>query len=134
MPDRATELATTLNRTEAALNALSKTVGINEKATRKAKFAANAALAGIVLDMVLTVVVGWGLFGVNHNQTRINQLQSQLQSETERNRTAQCAQNRLFLQFEPRTTTNPSYSEEQRAQQVRLYATLRQIVADLQCP
>ncbi|MEU2106510.1 hypothetical protein [Nocardia sp. NPDC019255] len=133
MPDRATELATTLQATEQAVRELSQQVGINEVAVRRAKFAAKAALVGIVLDSILTVLVGLGLFGVDHNQDRINDLQTTQQVETQRNKAAMCAFITLFLQFEPRTTTNPAYSEQQRAQQIQAYGTLRQIGLDLGC-
>jgi hypothetical protein len=134
MPDRASELATTLKNTESAVRELSAQVTINEAATRRAKFASKAALVGIVLDMLLTVLVGWGLLGVDHNQARLDELQAAQTAETNRNREAQCAMVLLFLQFEPRTTTNPSYSDDQRRQQVEAYQTLRQISSDLGCP
>ncbi|MFE7798995.1 hypothetical protein [Nocardia sp. NPDC057440] len=126
MPDRASELATTLKNTENAVRELSAQVNLNEQAVRSAKFASRAALVGIAFDMLLTAVVGWGLFGVDNNQDRIDELQS-------RNKRSTCAMVALFLQFEPRTTTNPGYTEEQRAQQVTAYQTLRQISHDLGC-
>lgn len=133
MPDRATELATALQNTEDALNALSTKVGVNERTARSAKLAARLALIGFVLDIALTVFVGLGLFGVNHNQDRINSLQTALQVETDRNKESTCAMIALFLQFEPKTTTNPSYTEEQRAQQTQAYQTLHQISDALGC-
>lgn len=141
MPDRATELAQVLRDTERAVRELSDKVDVNEDAVREAKTAARSAslasklaLAGWVFDGILTVAIGFGLLGVDHNQDRVNQLQTDLQEQTERNRTAQCAVNGLFLQFEPRTLTNPSYTEEQKELQRQLYATLRQISTDLGCP
>jgi hypothetical protein len=133
MPDRATELATTLKNTEQAVRDLSNQVSINETAVRRARRASTLALVGITLDMILTVLFGLGLFGLNHNQDRINQIQTQQRIETERNTAAQCAFISLFLQFEPRTTTNPSYTDQQRAQQIQAYTTLRQIGVDLGC-
>lgn len=126
MPDKATELATALQNTENALNDLSAKVGVNERTARSARFAAKLALVGFMLDMILTVAVGWGLFGVNSNQSRIDELQA-------RNKQSTCAMVALFLQFEPRTTTSPSYTEEQRALQLKAYQTLHQISEDLGC-
>jgi len=141
MPDQKSELAQALTDAEAAVRDLSEKVTLNEAATARAntaasraRFASKAALFGILLDMVLTVLVWWGLIGVDQNQGRINDLQVQQQEQVERNRTAQCAVNALLLQFEPRTTTNPAYTEEQRAEQRQVYATLRQISRDLGCP
>lgn len=140
MSDPKSELAQALTDAEAAVRDLSEKVTLNEAATARAntaasraRFASKAALFGIVLDMVLTVLVWWGLIGVDTNQDRINTLQAQQQEQTDRTRTAQCAVNSLLLQFEPRTLSNPSYSEEQRAEQRRVYDTLRQINADLGC-
>ena len=127
MPDRATDLAQSLKDAEEAVKELGRKVDVTEATSRRAKFAsaaavvaAAAALIGVVMAVVLTA-------RVEANQERIAEL-------NERNRTAQCAVNSLFLQFEPRTTTNPAYSEEQRAQQLEAYKTLRRISADLGCP
>lgn len=133
MPDRATDLAKTLGRAEEAVKELSKKLEVNETAVKRAKFAATAALCGIAFDLLLTVLIGWGLFGVGTNQDRINSLQMQQQEQTERTKTAQCAVNALLLQFEPRTLSNPSYTEEQREEQRRVYQTLREINANLGC-
>lgn len=127
MPDRATELAQALADAEEAVRDLSEKVSVNEAATTRAKRAARLALCGIGFDLLLTALIGFGLFGVDTNQDRINNL-------NERTRTAQCAVNALLLQFEPRTTTNPAYTEEQRAEQRQVYGTLRQISNDLGCP
>lgn len=133
MPDRATELAKTLAGAEAAVRELSEKVSINEAATMRAKRAAWLALGGIAFDLVLTFLIGWGLFGVDTNQDRINELQVDQTMQTDRNRTAQCAVNALLLQFEPRTLSNPAYTEQQREEQRQVYATLRQINRDLGC-
>lgn len=133
MPDRATDLAKTLGKAEEAVKELSAKLTVNETAVKRAKFAATAALCGIAFDMLLTVLIGWGLFGVDTNQDRINNLQMQQQEQTDRTKTAQCAVNALLLQFEPRTLSNPSYTEGQRAEQKRVYDTLRQINTDLGC-
>jgi hypothetical protein len=133
MPDRATELAATLQATENAVRELSAQVSINEAAVKRARRASKLALIGLAADTILTVMFGLGLFGLNHNQDRINDLHHQLEVETVRNKEAQCAMVLLFLQFESRTTTNPSYTEAQRAQQVQAYQTLRQIRDDLGC-
>lgn len=134
MPDLPKDLAGALERTEDAVQRLARTVDFNEATLRRVAVAISVGLAGLILDLVLTVAVGWGYFGVTSNQDKISDLQESAQVETERNRSAQCAVNALLLQFAPRTTVNPSYTEEQRAQQIQAYQTLRQISADLGCP
>lgn len=122
-----------LDEVVARLDSVTEKVDLHESTVRGANFASRTALVGLVADMILTVLVGVGLFGVDQNQGRITDLQTQLRIETDRNRAAQCAVNALFIQFEPRTLSNPTYSEEQRQQQKAAYATLRQISADLGC-
>ncbi|WP_280448477.1 hypothetical protein [Nocardia brasiliensis] len=126
MPDRA-ELAAALKDTEDAVERLSKTVDLTQSTLRKIK----AAFAIGMVAVVLALAVGGFVW---NNQNRINHLQDSMQVETNRNREAQCAMFALFLQYAPRTTTNPAYTEEQRAQQLQAYATLRQISVDLGCP
>lgn len=133
MPDRATQLAQSLQDAEQAVRDLSEKVNVNEATIRRAKFAATAALWGIGFHLLLVVLIGWGLHEVDANQHRIEDLQQTQQAQTERNRTAQCAVNALLLQFEPRTLSNPSYTEEQRREQIRVYETLRSINRDLGC-
>lgn len=126
MSDLAGELTAALTSAEAAITRLSETVDVHQSALWRIKFA-------FALMTVLVVLVGYGLYAVNQNQDRINELQTALQVETDRNKSAQCAMVLLFLQFESRTTVNPSYSEEQRALQKQAYKTLRQIGTDLGC-
>jgi hypothetical protein len=126
MPDRA-ELAAALKDTENAVERLTKTVNLTQSTLRKIK----AAFAVGMIAVVLALCVGGFVW---HNQSRINALQDQIQVETDRNREAQCAMFALFLQYAPRTTTNPAYTDEQRAQQMQLYQKLRQINSDLGCP
>jgi cell division protein FtsN len=133
MPDRATELAATLENTEKAVRQLSETVNVTEASARRSKTASMLALVGIACCIVLTAIVGWGYFRIDHNQDRINTLQATQTLETGRNREAQCAIIELFLQFEPRTLSNPTYSEQQRYQQIAAYQTLRQIRTRLEC-
>lgn len=148
MPDRGTELTQALRDTEDAVRELSEKVDINEATAAAAKTAAEdartaayksarasrVALAGWVFGTILTVAVGLVVLGVERNQDRIDELQRVQTAETDRNRQGQCAVNALFLQFEPRTITNPGYTEDQRRQQIAAYATLKQISADLGCP
>lgn len=133
MPDM-TGIREALEQANDAVTVLSDRLDLQEGTTRRIKRANRIVLFSVLFDVALTLAVGYGLLGVDRNQGRINDLQETLQVQTERNRTAQCAVNALFLQFEPRTTVNPSYTDEQRAQQVQAYATLRQIGADLGCP
>lgn len=133
MPDRANDLTVALGKTEKAVNRLSATVGVHESTLKRVSVASAVAMVGLLLDLTLTILVGLGLAGVNHNQDRINELQDRVLIENARNKSAQCAFIALFLQFEPRTTVNPTYTEEQRAQQKEAYTTLRQIGADLGC-
>lgn len=134
MTERIPAIQKALAAVENALEALTEKVSFDEAMLRRVKRTAIVAAIGVVLDITLTVLITWGLAGVSNNQARINQLQAALQSETDRNRTAQCAMVALFLQFEPRTLSNPTYTEEQRDQQKQAYATLRGIAHDLQCP
>lgn len=133
MPDRATELTVALQKSERAVNNLAETVGVHESTLNRVKITSAVALVGLLLDLTLTVLVGFGLAGVDRNQDRIADLHAKVLAETERNTTAQCAFIALFLQFAPRTTNNPSYTEEQRARQVQAYETLRGIGRDLGC-
>lgn len=133
MPDRS-ELAEALERTQAVLEELTGKVEIHQTTLRRNKIALRLAVFGLVLDMTLTVLVGWGLFGVGGNQAKINQIQATQQTETDRTQSAECAFVTLFLQFEPKTINNPAYTADQHAIQAQAYSTLRQIGADLQCP
>ncbi|MFI5542082.1 hypothetical protein ACIA5H_37575 [Nocardia sp. NPDC051900] len=133
MPERIPALQTALAQAQTAIEKLSKKVDLDEHTLRRTKRTARLALFSVVLDLTLTALVGWGLVGVNDNQDRITTLQSTVQIETERTKTALCAVITLFLQFEPRTISNPTYTEEQRAQQVQAYQVLRQIDRDLGC-
>lgn len=126
MSEQAGELAAALASAEAAITRLSETVDVHRSTLLRVKIVFAMALAGLVL-------VAFGLLGVQYSQGRINDLQTTLQLETNRNHEAQCAMVLLFLQFESRTTTNPGYTAEQRALQVQAYKTLRQIGADLGC-
>ncbi len=133
MSEKAQDLARALANAEAAVKDFGDKLTVNEAAVKRAKFAATAALCGIVFDLLLTVLIGWGLGEVDTNQDRINELQTDQTIQTDRNRTAQCAVNALLLQFEPRTLANPAYTAEQREEQVRVYDTLRGINHDLGC-
>src|SRR5690606_24768266 len=113
--------AKSLQDAESAVRDLSEKVNVNEATTKRAKFAATAALWGIGLHLVLVALIGWGLYQVDTNQHRIRDLQQTQQVQTDRNKTAQCAVNALLLQFEPRTLSNPAYTEEQRQEQMRVY-------------
>jgi hypothetical protein len=134
MPERIPALQNSLAAAEAALEELSTAVRLDEQTLRRTRNTARVAVFGLLLDITLTVLVGWGLVGVTDNQTRVNNLQSALQAETDRNSKAQCAFIALFLQFEPKTINNPAYTPEQHALQAQAYTTLRQIGTDLQCP
>jgi hypothetical protein len=134
MPDRIPALQESLAAVDAALEELSKTVRLDEQTLRRTRNTARLAVFGLLLDITLTVLVGWGLVGVSDNQSRVNSLQAAIQSETDRTQKAECAFIALFLQFEPKTTSNPAYTPEQHALQAQAYATLRQIGTDLQCP
>ncbi|MEV0357094.1 hypothetical protein AB0H71_13635 [Nocardia sp. NPDC050697] len=112
---------------------LTEKISINEAAIRRAKFAANTALVAFVLALVGIALIGLGLFRIDSNQDQINTLQSEQQVQTDRNKIATCAMVALFLQFEPRTLSNPAYTEEQKAEQVQAYARLRQTGIDLGC-
>lgn len=133
MPDRATQLAQSLQDAENALRDLSEKVTVNQATARRAKFAAKAALWGLGFHLILVALIAWGLYLVDTNQDRIEDLQQTQQVQTDRTRTAQCAVNALLLQFEPRTLSNPAYTEEQRQEQMRVYDTLRHINRDLGC-
>lgn len=116
-----------------ALDDLATKVSIDEVTLRRVKRSTTIATIGVIADIALTVLMGWGLVGVNNNQARVNQLQAAVQQEADQSRTAQCAMVALFLQFEPKTLANPAYTEEQHALQVQAYATLKQIAKDLEC-
>jgi hypothetical protein len=126
MPERIAELTAALAGAERAIITLSETVDVHQSTLRRVKFA-------FALLLTLTALVGVGLYGVYHNQDRINHLQTALQVETERNKSSQCAMIALFLQFEPRTISNPSYTEEQRALQAQAYASLKDNSNKLGC-
>lgn len=132
MPDRA-ELTLALERSEQAVERLTTAVDVHESTLFRVKIVSGIALAGFILDLTLTVLVALGLAGLGHNQDRINELQSEVSADTARNQRAQCAIIALFSQYESRTTKSPNYSEEEKAQQAKAYATLRQIGADLGC-
>lgn len=134
MPDRATDLAQSLKDAEAAVKELGQKVDVTEATSRRAKFASAAAVFASAAALIGFVAVLVLIGRVNANQEHISDLQTAQQESTERNRRGQCAMNQLFLQFEPRTTTNPTYSAEQRALQLEAYKTLRQISHDLGCP
>lgn len=133
MPERIPAIQQALADTEAALKELTGQVDFDEATLRRTKNTARVALFGLILDITLTVFVGWGLVGVNHDQTRINELQASVQAEADHSRLAQCAIITLFLQFEPKSLANPNYTAEQRALQVQAYQTLRQIGDNLGC-
>lgn len=132
MPDL-TELAEALERTEGLLHDVADMVDIHQTTLHRGKVAFTMAIVGLVADLTLTVFLGWGLFGVNHNQDRINSLQSAVQLETDRNKTSQCAVVTLFLQIAPKMIANPGYTPEQHALQAQAYQTLQQIGQDLGC-
>src|SRR6266702_2392115 len=128
-----TELAEALERTEAALTDVSNTVEIHQATLHRGKVAFAVAIAGLILDISLTVLVGWGLFGVNHNHDRINTLQAAVQLETDRNNASQCAVIALFLQIAPKMLANSAYTPEQHAVQAQAYQTFQRIGQDLGC-
>lgn len=133
MPDRIPRIEQGLNDAVDALNALSEQVNLDESTLRRVKVVAGVAVFGLILDITLTVLVGWGLFGVNQNQDRINELQYSVKQEADRSRAGQCAVITLFLQFEPKTLANPAYTDEQKTLQAQAYTTLKQIAHDLEC-
>jgi hypothetical protein len=133
MPERIPELMKALENTEEAVNNLADTVEVHESTLKRVKIVSAGAVVGLVLDLTLTVLVGVGLFGLGHNQDRINQLQAQVSADTAHNKAAQCAFIALFSQFESRTTRSPTYSDDEKALQAKAYATLRQIGIDLGC-
>lgn len=133
MPDRANDLTMALEKTEKAVDRLSATVGVHESTLKRVSVTSAVAMVGLLLDLTLTILVGLGLAGVNHNQDRINTLSAQVQADTVRNQQAQCAFIALFSQFESRTTKSPNYSDEEKALQTKAYETLRQIGTDLGC-
>lgn len=127
MPERVAALVEALADTERAVDSLADKINVHDKTLLRVKIAGVLAAAGIAIALGLGVAVV-------ENQAKINHLQTALSQETERNKNAQCAVDALFLQFEPRTLANPSYTDEQKQLQKQLYATLRQISADLGCP
>src|SRR5690606_25862910 len=84
MPERVSELARILENAERAVRDLSEKVSINETAVRRAKFAAIAALCGIGFHLMLVILIGWGLYAVDTNQGRIEDLQHSQQVQTDR--------------------------------------------------
>lgn len=134
MPERIPALQKSLADAEAALEELSNTVRVDEATLRRTKNTARVAVFGLLLDITLTVMVGWGLAGVNSNQDRVNQLAATVQSETDRNKSAQCAVNSLLLQYASRSMTSPAYTPEQHQAQTQAVETLKKIGTDLQCP
>jgi len=141
MPDRIPVIQQALADAVTAIDQLDEKLTLDEvtldevkSTTRRLKVTTAITLMSVLLDIALTVLVGWGLFGLNHNQARINQLQAAVQSEADRGRAGQCAMVTLFLQFEPKTLSNPSYTDEQKGLQTQAYTTLRQIALTLECP
>lgn len=133
MPDRIPSLQKALVAVEGALDTLMEKVSLDEATLRRLKRLTVVLTCSVIFDVALTVLVGWGLAGVTTNQARINELQSSVQQEADRSRTAQCAVITLFLQFEPKTLANPAYTDEQKALQTQAYTTLTQIAKDLEC-
>lgn len=128
MPDRAelSSLRAALEETSEAVGRLASTTRVHQATLRRVKVA--IAVAAIAVLVALAVAVF-----VYRNQQRLDHLQAAMQVETDRNKSSQCAMIALFVQFEPKTTTNPNYTGEQRQQQLQAYQTLRGIAHDLGC-
>lgn len=132
MPDRA-ELMAALTDAQATLDEVSEKVELHGATLRRGTVAVAFALVGFALDLTLTVLVGWGLFGVNHNQDRISELTTAQQMEAAKTRFNQCALINLFLDLEKSATTNPNLSEQDRADRVKSYAEIHRIHDALEC-
>lgn len=119
MPERIAGIVTAIEEVTAVLRALDKTVHIHEHTLRLVKALSAALLIAIILALFLLY--------------RQDRLQREVRTESDTTRTALCAEISLFLQFESRTTSNPTYTPAQVAQQLGAYKILRQIQADLEC-
>lgn len=134
MPDRIPELHDTLTRTQQTLENLAGRVDVQQVTMRRVRRTTVLTIIGLVLDISLTVLVGWGLFGVHGNQDRVGQLQTALQTETNRNRTGQCAVIDLFLSLRTQMQKNPNYTDAQRAIQLQAFTQLARVSQTLECP
>lgn len=134
MADRILELTHALTQTHETLEDLADRVEVQQGTLRRVRRTTALTIIGLILDISLTVLVGWGLNGVNDNQDRINQLTVALKTETDRNRSGQCAVVSLFLSLQPQVQKNPAYTPDQRATQQTAFTTLAQIGRTLECP
>lgn len=119
MTERIDGIVTALDEVAVVLKGLDKTVHIHEHTLRLVK----ALLAAFLIAIILALFMLY----------RQDRLQRDVRTESDTTRTALCAEISLFLQFESRMTSNPTYTPAQVAQQLGAYKILRQIHADLEC-
>lgn len=97
--------------------------GLYEREHRRSQW----LMISVVLDIVLSAAIIVGGYFIDHNQDEIAKLQEKQRASAQVTRDAQCALINLFLQSEANVKKNPTYSEEQKAQQVESFVVLHRL-------
>lgn len=132
MPDR--NLSQRAEGLTTAVSELSTVVGQLVAGHARMKHIQWWTVVGLLVDLVLTVVVGLVINNQHHVYDQISEANSRI--ETVQRRTSDevlCPLYKVLLAFEPRSTTSPTLTDAERQARTEAYDVVRRGYAVLGC-
>lgn len=131
--EQAAKLAAEVKELGEAVRSLADRTRVQDVTIKRQKWFLGLISGSLAVDLLLSFFVIWTGLSVVDNQTEITALQDELSTQTELNRTTQCAVMGLFFQSEANIAANPNRTQQQKNDAAAFFVQMHDIAEQLGC-